>query len=175
MICFLHFARAAMAFTLLFAPTIDFQRCSWLSSTIVTKKSKQKKCVHCVCFAKNRLHYAKSQKLVCVPLRLQTDWLFTLRSANFLNAHQPRRQSRYAHFVSRAKGSLSAMEKKQIRLREIPFFCIASINLHQLFPLFPYFLKLLLFAFSNMKCNLLNTFASEVPASKSRKSRFMSG
>ena len=32
---------------------------------------------------------------------------------------QPRRQSRYAHFVSRAKGSLSAMSKKvaEIRLR----------------------------------------------------------
>jgi len=29
----------------------------------VTKNSKQKKCVRCVCFAKNRLLFAKSQKL----------------------------------------------------------------------------------------------------------------
>ena len=61
----------------------------------VTKNSKQKKCVRWVCFAKNRLHYAKSQKLAFVSLRLQTDWLFTLRFSDFLNAHQPRRQSRY--------------------------------------------------------------------------------
>ena len=47
--------------------------------------------------------------------RLQTDWLFTLRSTDFLNAHQPRRQSRYAHFVSRAKGSLSAICLKRSR------------------------------------------------------------
>ena len=100
-----------MAFTLLFAPTIYFQRCSWLSSTIVTKQSEQKKCARWVCFAKNQRHSTKSQKLVCVSLRLQTDWLFTFRFSDFLNAHQPRRQSRYTPlrfvFIKRSRNPSS--------------------------------------------------------------------
>ena len=62
----------------------------------------------------------------------QTDFL-TLRFPDFLNAHQPRRQSRYAHFVSRAKGSLSAMSKKRkpyflltcnfCKVKKMNYFC----------------------------------------------------
>ena len=86
---------------------------------------KKKKCVRRVCFAKNRLHFAKNQKLtVCDGCVLDANHHNGFKQTDFLRFVPPI----FLTLTSQGdnQGIANAMDKKQIRLREIPFFALKA-------------------------------------------------